>query len=473
MKYLRLFEDLNETLYQEIQNMIDNNQFLKGKVKADNSTIFESGDFILLLSDLSHITDAHVDETIPGSKFEKGVDLKKAIIGLVSNNKPTEMTKGFGPSESKVTNPDEAEKFKWLGLDSKTNVGVENVHKLEPNAVEFKSMNVYTYKDSRGNEFNIKVKEGEGEKTNFLSFIGAKLGKVGDKIVLSVMTAFPGKNGAEVANRNEFIKQGYYFTTTSKDVIENSKGSISESFNYKMKYLKLYEDFQEYSISWQGPDDKLINQEMHELLNNCEFFLIEENFDKVFSKMPSFYFYIVKKYLKKETTDKEEIKGLVVGKTIDGIGMGPDMGGDDSFKKNPPEEIRKEAFNLIKSGEIQDWSLDKVKQTGNMGDLTQVFGPTSGKGGFKGKVSFTKGVEGIEDLRSRLKTDLAPNSEDMANYLKTYDALLKDKSISLPAPFIINLKNTDGDPYHLVGGHKRSTIALQLGIPVKAWSIKF
>ena len=470
MKHLKMFEDLNETLYQEIQNMIDNNQFLKGKVKADNSTVFEAGDFILLLSDLSHITDAHVDETIPGSKFEKGVDLKKAIIGLVSNNKPTEMTKGFGPSESKVTNPEEAEKFKWLGLDSKTNVGVENVHKLEPNADEFKSMNVYTYKDSRGNEFNIKVKEGEGEKTTFLSFIGAKLGTIGDKIVLSVMTAFPGKNGAEVANRNDFMKQGYYFTTTSKDVIENSKGSVAESFNYKMKYLKLYEEFKEYSISWQGPTDELINQEMHELINNCEFFFIKENFDKVFSKMPSFYFYIVKKYLKKETTDKEEIRGLVVGKTIDGIGMGPDM---ESFKLNPPADIKKEVFNIIKSGKLQDWSLDKVKQTGNMGDFTQVFGPNSGKGGIKGKLSFTKGIEGIEDLRSRLKTDLAQVSADMERYLITYDELVKDKSISKPAPFIINLKNTDGKPYHLVGGHKRTTVALQLGIPVKAWFIEF
>lgn len=238
MKHLRLFEDLNETLYQEIQNMIENNQFLKGKVKADKNTVFEAGDFILLLSDLTHITDAHVDETIPGSKFEKGVDLKKAIIGLVSNNEPTEMTKGFGPSESKVTNPDEAEKFKWLGLDSKTNVGVENVHKLEPNSEEFKSMNIYTYKDSRGNEFNIKVKEGEGEKTTFLSFIGAKLGKIGDKIVLSVMTAFPGKNGAEVANRNDFMKQGYYFTTTSKEVIESSKGSVSESLRHIKPFKK-------------------------------------------------------------------------------------------------------------------------------------------------------------------------------------------------------------------------------------------
>ena len=243
MRYLKLFENLEENVYQEIQSMIDGNQFLKGKVKADNSTVFEAGDYLLLLGDLSHITDAHVEETIPGSKFNKGVDLKKAIISLVSNNKPTEMTKGFGPSESGVNNTDDAEKFKWLGLESKTDVGVENVQQLDANSEEFKSMNVYTYKDSRGNEFNIKVKQGEGEKTTFLSFIGAKLGKVGDKIVLSVMTAFPGKNGVSIANRNEFINNGLYFTTTSKQVIEMSKGSVVESKINKLKYLKTFESF--------------------------------------------------------------------------------------------------------------------------------------------------------------------------------------------------------------------------------------
>ena len=238
-----------------------------------------------------------------------------------------------------------------------------------------------------------------------------------------------------------------------------------------MRYLKFYENFNEkYSISWQGPTDELINQEMHELLNNIELFFIKDNFDKVYSKLPSVYNYIVSKYLKKETTDKEEIRGLVVGKNSDQIGLGADM---ESFKLNPPADIKKEVFNLIKSGKLQDWSLDKVKQTGNMGDFTQVFGPNSGKGGIKGKISLKSGVEGIEDLRSRLKTDLSQVSADMERYLITYDELVKEKSISKPAPFIINLKNTDGKPYHLVGGHKRTTIALQLGIPVKAWFIEF
>lgn len=241
-----------------------------------------------------------------------------------------------------------------------------------------------------------------------------------------------------------------------------------------MKYLKLYEEFnnkENYSIEWLAPDDKLINQEMHELLNNCEFFFIEENFDKVFSKMPSFYFYIVKKYLKKETTDKEEIRKLVVGKNPGSIGMGFDM---RNFKKNPPEEIRKEAFNLIKSGKLQDWSLDKVIQTGNMGDLTQVFGPKSGKGGWKGKLKLEAGVEGITKMKELIGSSSEPGFDDtLKAYLRNFDELVNEKSITKPAPFIINLKNNEGKPYHLIGGHKRTTVALQLGIPVKAWFIEF
>ena len=136
IKGFKTFEGLEngeQLIYDQINTMIDANQFLKGKVVADKETVFDAGDFILLLGDLTHITDAHVDEIIPGSKFDKGIDLKKAIISLVSSNKPTEMTKGFGPNETKVSNPDEAEKLKWLGLDSKVPVGVDNIYKSEPN----------------------------------------------------------------------------------------------------------------------------------------------------------------------------------------------------------------------------------------------------------------------------------------------------------------------------------------------------
>lgn len=237
LKHIKLFENLDESVYSEIQKMIDENQFLKGKVTADKNTVFEAGDFILLLGELGHITDAHVDEKIPGSKFEKGVDLKKAIVSLVSNNKPNELFKG----NEKVTDSKQADKFKWLGLDTKVPVGIENVHKLDVNSDEFKDLKVYTYKDSRGNEFKIKVKEGEGNKTTFLSFIGGKIGEIGGKPVLSVITAFPGKNGSTIANRNDFMKSGYYFTTQSKEVLSSE---VKESKRFK--HLKRFESFGHY-----------------------------------------------------------------------------------------------------------------------------------------------------------------------------------------------------------------------------------
>ena len=233
-----MYESMDETVYSAVQQMIDGNQYLKGKVVAGPDTVFEAGDFILLLGDLKHITDAHVEDTVPGSKFDNGVDLKKAIVSLVSNNKPTEMTKGFGTGETKVTDPEQAEKFKWLGVDSRMPVGVDNVHKIDSNSEEFRSMNIYTYKDSRGNEFKVKVKEGDGVKTTFLSFIGGKIGKLGDKVVLSVITAFPGKEGASIANRNDFMKNGHYFTTTSKEVIERSTGQVSERVMGFTQYWK-------------------------------------------------------------------------------------------------------------------------------------------------------------------------------------------------------------------------------------------
>ena len=59
---------------------------------------------------------------------------------------------------------------------------------------------------------------------------------IGDKIVLSVMTAFPGKNAVSIANRNDFMKDGYYFTTQNKEVIEKSSGSVSESFKRIKKF---------------------------------------------------------------------------------------------------------------------------------------------------------------------------------------------------------------------------------------------
>lgn len=248
-----------------------------------------------------------------------------------------------------------------------------------------------------------------------------------------------------------------------------------------MRYLKIYEDFQSevqfprkksiFLIKWKAPSDEYIKEEMHELLNNVEWFFKPENFEKVYAKLPSIFHHIVSEYLKIDTNDKEEIKKMVMGKTVDQIGFDP-----DHFKKNPTEEIKKEVFNLIKSGSIEYWSPTKIEKTGNMGDLTQVFGPNSGRKGWMGELHFDKGVDGINQLREKMEDpSFNPSGFDIvaAGYLRNYDELLAEKTISKPAPFILNIGETTEKPYHLIGGHKRSCIALQLGLSVSAWSIEF
>lgn len=239
MKYLKMFEALEESVYEEINGMIQANDILKKSgIEANKDTVFEAGDFILLLGDLKHILDAHVDDKIPGSKFNKGIDLKKAIVGLVTKNpKPTEMAVGFGANEKTTTNPEEAGvKFKWLGLDCGQAVGIENCMKSD----DKESLIDYEYKDFRGNPIKIKVKEGEGKPTNHMSYIGIKIGKVGEKYVLSLVTAFPGENGANISDRNKLTEEGFYFLTKNQEVLKGAKGT-NESKTFK--YLKTFESF--------------------------------------------------------------------------------------------------------------------------------------------------------------------------------------------------------------------------------------
>ena len=244
-----------------------------------------------------------------------------------------------------------------------------------------------------------------------------------------------------------------------------------------MRYLKIYEEFQadsKFNITWEEPSDDYIKEEMHELFNNVGIFLKEENFDKVYAKLPSLFHHIAEKYLKNDTKDVKEIRNLLAGKNPDEIGLGPYM---EDIKENPTEEMKKEAFTLIRSGIMLEWTTDLISKTGNMGDLKEVFdnARNSGRKDWMGKLEFDKGVEGINQLQKLLDSGFSEPGFDFVakGYLRNYDELLAKKTISKPAPFILNVGETTEKPYHLIGGHKRSCIALQLGLPVTACSINF
>jgi hypothetical protein len=182
----------NETggISQEIQALVDKNEFLKGKVKATPSDIIEGSKFVLLFSEdaAKHIAERHLDKTKPGSLFKSGVNLRDIAKKLL-NIAPSEEASG---------------RVKWLGANG-GNVGEMGVAKSTPEEVA--KMKDYTMPD--GQKEQVKIAPGKRKPTSEVSLITAELGALGDgRKALSLITMFPGGtkvDGTEIPmNRGEF-----------------------------------------------------------------------------------------------------------------------------------------------------------------------------------------------------------------------------------------------------------------------------
>ena len=187
-----------EIPFKEIQAVIDGNQYLKGKVVANDNTVYDLGDKYFLMSSVSHIAERHQEKCFPGSLFLKGDDaIKQAVLNVVRDMPPTGgKTMAFS-----------------TGIDG---LGMERLVKTTPEAIaDFED-----FKMKDGTVVKIK-KEGSdpGQITDRLSVIAPAIGEAGGKPVLSLVTAFPGFMGTgkggegdiEIKDRADFAKNGYYF----------------------------------------------------------------------------------------------------------------------------------------------------------------------------------------------------------------------------------------------------------------------
>jgi len=189
--------------YEEIQAIIDGNQYLKGKITATEETVYDLGDKYFLMSGVSHIAERHKDRCFPGSLFLKGDDeVKDAVLNIV---------RGMSPEAGKV-----------LAVPSGiSGLGMERLVKATPEEIE----EFEDYDMGRGATVKIK-KEGSdpGKVTDKLTVIAPSIGDAGGKPVLSLVTAFPGFMGTgkgdkekgvegdvEIKDRADFTKNGYYF----------------------------------------------------------------------------------------------------------------------------------------------------------------------------------------------------------------------------------------------------------------------
>jgi hypothetical protein len=220
---LTLTEALNEdeNISQEIQTLIDKNDFLKGKVKSTPADIIEGNKFVLLFSEdaAKHITERHLDKNKPGSLFKSGINLRDIAKKLININ-PSEQTNG---------------RVKWLGVKA-GNVGEMGVAKTS--SEEVAKMKDYTMPD--GAKEQVKITSGKRKPTDEVSLITAELGVLGNgKKALSMITMFPGGmkvDGTEIPmDRGDFASKGLYFVVDPSSPLLKESVDIDSIVNEALK----------------------------------------------------------------------------------------------------------------------------------------------------------------------------------------------------------------------------------------------
>ena len=354
-KYLAEGRLLREDISQEIQALIDKNDFLKGKVTATSSDIVEGDKFVLLFSEDSakHIAERHSDGNKPGSLFKSGVNLRD-VAKKILNTSPSEQTGG---------------RVKWLGVNG-GEVGEMGVAKASPEEVA--KMKDYTMPD--GGKEQVKIAPGERKPTSEVSLITAELGTLENgKKALSMITMFPGGmkvDGVEIPmDRGQFASKGLYF------IVDPSSPLLKESLNEVLDDLKdaqtaaefIYTQLDTYidnNLDGYG-SGYMVEGQLEKLLKLVsKKFNIPENSFKIDDKYSTDY----NEY--DEGTTKGEIKLnnqsiLTYSSHADGYGFGGDI--DKNALKTELEKLIKPINESIYIKKLINEALKKYRKQLNEG----------------------------------------------------------------------------------------------------------
>ena len=212
--------------------------------------------------------------------------------------------------------------------------------------------------------------------------------------------------------------------------------NLKEEINRIKTIMGLGEDSNPYSATWLEPTREYFTQELDELLGNDVRFSKDEffhpqNYDLMYSLLPHTFKIIAEHSKGSDIDTRQEIKNILLNKEIPNL-----MDDWENFREVllKDKQSQREGFNLFNKGKMEPWDKEKINSTSNMGNI---------------KTWLSKGYEkNIKDFE-------------------------KEKNRELPPPFVMRLPSggEKGNEYTLIGGHKRSTAAIQLGIPVTVWFI--
>lgn len=238
--------------------------------------------------------------------------------------------------------------------------------------------------------------------------------------------------------------------------------NLQENIERIKQMMGLNEISNPYSITWLEPTGEYFTQELDELLGNemrfskNEFFH-PQNYDLMYSLFPHTFKLIAEHSKGSEVDNQQEIKDILLDKEISDL-----MDDWDDFKKVllKDKQSQKEAFRLFNMGRMVEWDDDKIDNTFYMGRFSKEF-----PGMFKDTTS--------SGLIKQMTNDDGEVNPHHKGYVSNIENLRNKRHRELPAPFVIKLPSggREGNEYTLIGGHKRSTIANQLNVPISVWFI--
>ena len=233
--------------------------------------------------------------------------------------------------------------------------------------------------------------------------------------------------------------------------------NLQEQIHRMKQMMGINEVTNPYSVDWITPTEEYFTQELDELLgNNMRFskdeFFHPQNYDTVYSLFPHTFKMIAEHSKGDNIESEEEIKEILVGKEISEL-----MDDWNEFRRSLmiDKESQMEAFNLFRMGTMEHWDDEKINTTFYMGNFSKNFPDM-----FKDTTS--------SGLLKQMGDDV-----NLQGYSKNIENFRNDRNLQLPPPFVMSLPNggREGNMYTLIGGHKRSTVARQLNVPVDVWFI--
>jgi len=252
--------------------------------------------------------------------------------------------------------------------------------------------------------------------------------------------------------------------------------NLQENIQRIKQMMGLNEITNPYKVEWMVPTQEYFTQELSELLGNPgrfteQEFFNPENYDTVYNIMPHTFKTIAEFSKGEEVESSNEVKNILLNQNIQSLVEKEERWIElKSILMNDTQCIE-EGYNFFDLGEMKVWKgtdtetgeyIDNVKDTDYMGKIADFLWQKSPEKGVSSRVSQRLKDSGDEDPRR-----LAANIDDYREYAR------KGEERKLPPAFVVKyFTKKEGNEYVLIGGFKRTSTALQMGIePIKVWYI--